>query len=327
MELLPVLLMGLLVLLSSQTESEANDADVCGEATPGVLLSQDSSVNGLMVEKAAVNNDESFRCLLYSTKQLNCSWSFLTLHQDAHLSVIISICSEGTTIHSLNQSSVERVGSMSLTLSEHDTIEVILQFNITLHDNWTVYLYAYEVQDIEVLPPPRDVTASIKGGGVLVTWSKPTNMEDSGPWCFEYQLDMGNQGRLIHVITQLNYTEPNADPSHTYRVRMRTKITDTCIEKSHWSDWSHTATVERTDKLSLLLIISISLGLPMILLAVLLLVRHQRVYEVLFPPIPRPPQKYKGFLEKNETLNFFYPATSAEPVEEITEVEDTGRTL
>ncbi|XP_074544025.1 uncharacterized protein LOC141803880 [Halichoeres trimaculatus] len=323
MELLPVLGMGLLVWLSA---TEANDSDACQDIDSyGDLSVHSSSAEGVQVELAAVKDGENFICLLYPTKLLNCSWSFLSLKKDAQLSVSISICSDGSTIHSLNNSSENRVGSVSLTLSEHQAPEVILQFNITLHDKWTVYSYTYDPENLEVLPPPRDVSASIKNGALLVTWSKPINVADSGPHCFEYQLDMGDQERPTHLQTRLNYTEPHADPSRTYKVRMRTRMTDSCMERSHWSEWSHTVTVERTDKLNLLIVISISLGLPMILLALLLLVRHQRLYEVLFPPIPRPPQKYKSFLEKNDMLTFFHPAPSAEPLEEITQVEDTER--
>lgn len=88
-----------------------------------------------------------------------------------------------------------------------------------------------------------------------------------------------------------------------------------------------------------------------------------RVTKVLFPPIPRPPPKYKYFLEKSDTFNvstlwtvntqdhishtfsnhkdvciqslkalfpvlccqFFYSTPSAKPEEVITEVEDTGK--
>lgn len=105
----------------------------------------------------------------------------------------------------------------------------------------------------------------------------------------------------------LSYTVANVDPSHTYRVRMRASLSNLCHPRPHWSEWSHvagqdqllvihirnlqdaeflaaacaSAVVEPSDHLlSSLVIVLIFLGIPMILLAVLLVVRSQR-YEVL----------------------------------------------
>jgi len=76
---------------------------------------------------------------------------------------------------------------------------------------------------------------------------------------------------------QLSYREPKVDPSSTYRVRMRTRKGSKCVESSQWSEWSHALIVAvEQSKLNNLVIVSISLGIPMILLAVLLLLRHQR---------------------------------------------------
>uniref|UniRef100_UPI0037E93F66 interleukin-13 receptor subunit alpha-1-like n=1 Tax=Semicossyphus pulcher TaxID=241346 RepID=UPI0037E93F66 len=325
----PVLWASLLVLWSSQTETcryvtetEANSADVCQDAGyPGDLSPWNSSVQGHYVEKDAIV-DTNFLCVLYPTNILNCSWWFHNLQNDTQLSVSISICDDETTVHSLNQVSEERVQSMSLTLCEHESLNVVLLFNITLRDRWTVYTYVFDMLMLEVLSPPQNISASFKDGGLLVTWSLPHSRESLKPSCFEYQLDLGDQESLTHLKDKLFHMEPNADQSHSYRVRIRTRQAADCQENSKWSEWSNTVTAERTDKLSFLVIISISLGIPMILLALLLLVRYQRVSEVLFPPIPHPPQKYKNFLEKNDTFTFFHPTPSAEPGEEITEVED-----
>ncbi|XP_070775088.1 interleukin-13 receptor subunit alpha-1-like isoform X2 [Enoplosus armatus] len=196
---------------------------------------------------------------------------------------------------------------------------------VTTKGQFTLYTIRLgNESDREVLSPPQNVSASIKDGGLLVTWGLPRSREYSNPSCFEYQLDMGDQERPKNLTGQLSFLEQNADPCRTYRVRMRTKKMGYCLGSPQWSDWSHTVTVEPSVyRLNTLVIVSISLGIPMILLAVLLLVRHQRVSEVLFPPIPRPPPKYKCFLEKNDTSNLFHLASSAEPEAEITEVEDT----
>ncbi|XP_065809869.1 interleukin-5 receptor subunit alpha isoform X1 [Labrus bergylta] len=319
---LPVLWFGLLVLWSSNTVLEANNTDVCQEEIDAdYLFPQSWSELGQYFEVAA-KMDQNISCLLHPTNILNCSWWFPTLKKDTQLSVYMSICDDVERVHFLNCSSEERFGSMWRTVLEQNTLNVIIQFNVSLHDKWTVYTKTYDMEMLEVLPPPENISASIKDGGLVVTWSKPKSRTNLNLHCSEFELVVGDQEKPISLHNQLSHTEPNADPGLTYRVRMRARRYNYCTLNSPWGDWSHTVTVEQTNKLSLLIIISMSLGIPMILLALLLLVRHQRVSEVLFPSIPRPPEKYKGFLEKSDTFNFFHPAPSAEPVEEITEVED-----
>ncbi|XP_078120765.1 uncharacterized protein LOC144526904 isoform X2 [Sander vitreus] len=327
MKLFPVhsiLWSSLLVLCASQNETEASNPDVCQtEYYPGNIHQHSTSEQEHYVEEDKVD-DRNFRCLLYPTNILNCSWSFPTLQKDTQIFVNISVCDDHGAGHSLNLSSEERVGSMSSILHTHTELYVILYFNITLHDKWTVYASPFDINMLEVLSPPQNISVSVKDEGLVVTWGLPHSRVDPYPHCFEYQLDMGDQERSKTLTNQLSYTEPNPDPTSTYNVRMRTRKTNICQESAQWSDWSHSVTVKQSFyKLNALVIISISLGIPTILLAVLLLVRHQRVSKVLFPPIPCPPPKYKYFLEQNDTFNLFHPAQSAEPVEEITEVEDT----
>lgn len=304
---------------SQSRETEANSQDVCQlEKIHGDIYPESTSKEGHYVEEPEVN--DNFHCLLYPTNTLNCSWSFHTLQKDTQLFVHISICDDERTVCSLNASPGERVGSSSLHLHKHGS-HVILRFNLTLHHEWTVYTCAYDMDMIEVLSPPQNISASVKDGDLLVTWDLPHSRANSNPSCFEYQLDMGDQERPRNVTERLSYTEPNANPTCTYSVRMRARKKSDCQEATQWSDWSHAIRVEQSIyKLNTVVIILISLGIPMILLAVLLLVRYQRVSEVLFPPIPRPPPKYKCFLEKNDAFSVFHPAPSAEP--EITEVRE-----
>nr|XP_046263257.1 granulocyte-macrophage colony-stimulating factor receptor subunit alpha-like [Scatophagus argus] len=333
MKLLPVhsvLCSGLLFLWTSQSETEANHPDVCQDENYSDDFATISLVEDHHVEEDAVY--DNYRCLLYPTNILNCSWSFHKLHEDTQLFVYISVCNATLTFRRLNHPAVERVGSMPLVLQELEGTNIVIQFNVSLHDKWTVYGHKYDIEMLEVLPPPHIISASVKDKDLVVTWALPKSRVRPNPQCFEYQLDMGDQERPRRLIGQLFYTELNVDPEFTYRVRLRTRMEDRCQENGQWSDWSHTVEVEpssdpgKSYKHSTYVIISISLGIPMILLAVLLLVRYQRVTKVLFPPIPRPPPKYIYFLEKNDAFSF-HPPPSAEPVEDIVEVEDTEENL
>ncbi|XP_049454089.1 granulocyte-macrophage colony-stimulating factor receptor subunit alpha-like isoform X2 [Epinephelus fuscoguttatus] len=240
MELLPlypILWSGLLVLCASQSETEANSQDVCQlEKIHGDIYPESTSKEGHYVEEPEVN--DNFHCLLYPTNTLNCSWSFHTLQKDTQLFVHISICDDERIVCSLNASPGERVGSSSLHLHKHGS-HVILRFNLTLHHEWTVYTCAYDMDMIEVLSPPQNISASVKDGDLLVTWDLPHSRANSNPSCFEYQLDMGDQERPRNVTERLSYTEPNANPTCTYSVRMRARKKSDCQEATQWSDWSH----------------------------------------------------------------------------------------
>ncbi|XP_042336897.1 granulocyte-macrophage colony-stimulating factor receptor subunit alpha-like, partial [Plectropomus leopardus] len=233
----PILWSSVLVLCASHSETEANGADVCQEEkVPGDIYPQSPSWQAHDVEETEVNGN--FHCLLYPTNTLNCSWWFTTLQRDTRLFVQISVCDDDRTVRSLNALSEERIGSKSLHL--HDKANyVILRFNMTLHDEWTVYTCTYHMDMIEVLSPPQNINASIKDRDLLVSWSLPHSREDSTPLCFEYQLDMGDQERPRNVSEHLSYTEPNADPTCTYSVRLRARKKDTCQKSSQWSEWSH----------------------------------------------------------------------------------------
>ncbi|XP_022050938.2 granulocyte-macrophage colony-stimulating factor receptor subunit alpha-like [Acanthochromis polyacanthus] len=318
----PTLWTSLLVLWVSQGVAEDNSLNVCEEDIElGLVRVQDSTEMDDHVERTDV--EEKFICLLYPTNILNCSWSFDTSEKDFQLSVHMSFC-DGNAVPSRNISSVERVGSLSLDLSEHEMPQfVILHLNMSQHNEWKTYTDKYDMALLEVLSPPQNISASIKNGALNITWDVPHSRSDYSPRCFTYELDMGDQEKPKTFTAKRFYIEPSVDPSRTYKVRMRTVLANTCHGSPEWSDWSQTVTVEQSAyKLNPVVIISISLGLPMILLAVLLLVRYQRVTKILFPPIPRPPAKYKYFLEKNDAFNFFHPAPPAKPEEEITEVEE-----
>lgn len=55
-----------------------------------------------------------------------------------------SICSEDTVTQSWNNSNEERVGSHLWTLNEPMDLHFVLQFNMSLHNNWTSYTYVCE---------------------------------------------------------------------------------------------------------------------------------------------------------------------------------------
>ncbi|XP_057713872.1 granulocyte-macrophage colony-stimulating factor receptor subunit alpha-like isoform X1 [Corythoichthys intestinalis] len=314
--------------MKDDNESRAIDVEVCQNK---------KSINNLKVTSkyssgpehdrnidVEIEENENFNCYLYPTNLLNCSWTFPLL-KDAQLFVYISICDNNSTVHYLSLSSEEHSGSTSIALREYEMLYVIVQFNVSWDHMWIVYSYVYDTEMMEVLPPPVNIAASVVDEGLMVSWDPPRDRSNSNSRCFEYQLDVGNQEKK--QIRARQVTIPNVDPACTYRARVRArKISAACLGSELWSDWSNTVTIEPLIRtLNIMVIVSIALGVPMILLTLLLLVRNQRVKQVLHPTIPCPALKYKYFLEEENILNFYRPTPSMKYEEEITVVEDTGK--
>ncbi|XP_035761974.1 uncharacterized protein LOC102782806 [Neolamprologus brichardi] len=157
----PVIWSSLLVLWFTQCESEGHTLNACQEKMDdqyelGMVLIRTSAQQDSYEDLTDIK--EKFICLLYPTNELNCSWSFNTLEKDTKLSVFISVCNEETAIKSLSRTFAERVGSMSLTVSE-EISGVVLHFNMSLH-NWISYTYVYDMDTLEHLPPPANISAS-----------------------------------------------------------------------------------------------------------------------------------------------------------------------
>ncbi|XP_017275812.1 granulocyte-macrophage colony-stimulating factor receptor subunit alpha [Kryptolebias marmoratus] len=325
---LPVFWCSFQLLSASRSARSEDISEVCGFA-PNEVGVQKSRESFEVMEMSDL--EDAFTCLLYPTHVINCSWSFLTLEEDTQLLLYIRECENDTLVDLHNPVSVERVGSKSWHFNDNENNHIVVVFNMSQIDTWKVYAAKYELDVLRLLPPPAIVTASIEDGKLFIAWTPPDTKTTSNPFCFDYELHVGEQKVSGDLAGKVNFTKEDIAPTHTYKVRMRTRVTDQCSGCRHWSEWSPTVTVEQPPcSLDPLVIVAVSLGIPMILLAVLLLVRHQRLTKVLFPPIPRPPPEYKYFLERNDPLTFFHPAP-AKHEEEVTEVEDAepnpGRTF
>lgn len=53
------------------------------------------------------------------------------------------------------------------------------------------------VCETDLLSPPPNIYASVKGGALVVSWGLPRTREVVNPYCFEYQLDKGDQVQYL----------------------------------------------------------------------------------------------------------------------------------
>ncbi|XP_061549948.1 uncharacterized protein LOC133411496 isoform X4 [Phycodurus eques] len=241
-----------------------------------------------------IEENETFNCSLYPNDVLNCSWAFPALPADAQLYVSISICENNGTVRPLRPTSREHSGSASVALREDELLYVTVRFNVSLRQRWVVYGYAYDAEMMEVSPPPGNVRASVRDVDLAVTWDAPRAAAGRHPACFQYQLDVGRQAE------EMDNPERRAvlhDPQCRSCVRLEREAQSPEIGRL-----LRIAVVEPVEQ-------------------------HCQVKEVLYPTIPRPPLKYKYFLDENNTFDFYLPATSVKCEEEITVVEDTEKQL
>lgn len=295
---------------------------------------QNQSSGEMYEEKECIDFDDedddlikSVSCLIYPGNIVNCCVSpFCVSECRQTFTASVTVCgnSEQNSIMAcLAASEVTEVRIECQGKVEDYVSSVILLVNVSFPQ--TLYHFKYEYKDIEVLRPPPDISVSAGGGALLVTWNVPFSRSSNQAHCFDYQLKINNQTRTI--MGKLNYTEPNRDPALGYNVTMRTKTNSGCPGSSHWSEWSDIVGLEPSPlpyELNYLVIVCISLGIPMVLLALLLLVRPQRVIKLIFPPIPHPPLKIKHLLDKDAGIEF--PSTVQTYMEDITNVDHIEET-
>ncbi|XP_046883893.1 granulocyte-macrophage colony-stimulating factor receptor subunit alpha-like isoform X2 [Hypomesus transpacificus] len=258
---------------------------------------------------------KEYSCFIYPSNKLNCSWTSHKLPDGSQYSASVIVCKKNaiSTVDCVgnNVGGGTQSGAMVNCHGEVDAIRkdsadsLIFSVNVSTPNISCLYTTKFHFKNIVVLSPPANVTVQrVKGGDLLVQWATPYSQWNFGPNCFEYELSINNK-----------------------EVKIRTKPSGQCHEVHHWSAWSSAIDVpaDTSTQFNPLVIIGISLGIPMILLAFLILFRPQRVSKLLFPPIPQPPKKIKLLLER-EDLFQIVPTPLSKYVDDITIVEEAEET-
>ncbi|KAF7689618.1 hypothetical protein HF521_012971 [Silurus meridionalis] len=156
---------------------------------------------------------------------------------------------------------------------------------------------------IKKLDPPRNITALVHSGTLEIQWVWPESCCSQTDACFIYELKINNE--IKNLKNDLVYKYANIKPTSRYTIQIRTKHDDACLNDNDiWSDWSKPVVIDpeisSTPALNASVIICIALVLPMILLAIILVCKLQRLTEKLFPSIPNPSKKVQILLEKED---------------------------
>ncbi|KAI4877126.1 hypothetical protein NFI96_026479 [Prochilodus magdalenae] len=179
--------------------------------------------------------------------------------------------------------------------------------------------------NIEILDPPKNISVIVNSTDLEINWL-PTKSINSLPHdCFVYEIKINDEvvpfnDRYSEV---LRYTKRNLDLTRSYSIQIRTKAVFQCVINGLWSEWSESKVINQVEKpyhLNIYVILSIAFVLPMILLAILLVCKIQRLSEKLLPVIPSPSTKVKMLLENNDFSQVMPPKQCGCEAEEGTEI-------
>ncbi|XP_031414771.1 uncharacterized protein LOC116218220 isoform X2 [Clupea harengus] len=260
-------------------------------------------------------------CIVDMQNHLNFSWDTSGVPEHAQYSVSYLLCRDGEKVL---ESPKERLPSpVFSTVLGNQTHQdhIILQLNVSYPGVWYIQTQKWEILTVEKLDPPQFINTTIQSDQLYLKWDLPKSKHTKNPSCFRYELRINDEVR--YLSKKLSHSEPNIDQTRTYKIQMRVKMLSfPCRGSIYWSDWTSVLNLGPLilqPDFHIGVMVTIALGLPMSLLAILLLCKF-RIFYKLFPPIPGPSIKIKGLLEKDITSHN-YQIISHKCVEEVTEVE------
>lgn len=301
-------LCGLLLTLSVVL---ANEDDICYDCGEGqaVILNHETRINSSLTE---------IECFIHNVNLLSCNWSTDSLPEDAQYSASFQFCST-TEDHPLNctsESSQKLVECQSrVKMMDEMGDSVAVKVNISINGYWNIFCQLYDLPKIEKLDAPENITTVIKSTNLEIQWSQPRSCCTQIPDCFIYEVKINDETVEVDMLA---YNKTNFEPTRSYTIQVRVKLSDFCANTPDWSDWSEAVVVSQSRNiyhLNASVIASIAFVLPMILLAILLVCKFQRLFDKLFPSIPNPSKNVQMLLEKNEFNQVIPPKQSEEGAE------------
>uniref|UniRef100_A0A8C3PJD5 Interleukin 5 receptor subunit alpha n=1 Tax=Calidris pygmaea TaxID=425635 RepID=A0A8C3PJD5_9CHAR len=147
---------------------------------------------------------------------------------------------------------------------------------------------------IEKVNVPRNVTVFLEQNDLLATWEKPISLFPKH--CFEYEFYLCNLksgNKQIWKISS-NYFRLRIDVTSRYSIQIRANH-HTCLTRGFWSDWSEIIYVGQ-NKLEnpaawILAVLCVLACCTFLLVAIICRINH--VWSKLFPPIPKPSNKFR----------------------------------
>ncbi|XP_063050061.1 uncharacterized protein LOC134444796 [Engraulis encrasicolus] len=268
-------------------------------------------------------------CVLDMQNHLNFSWNGGSSTGHAQYTISHLLCQDDEAVDMVQEEGVDSTFYTALIDSEpppSNDEHVLLRVNVStvLPWQWQVHTQKWMTCSILKLDPPQ-MNVTVQSDKLLVQWELPRARRRMAAHCFMYQICINEQ--VYSFDSKLSYVVPELDVYRSYEFKMRVKIHDNCCYSNVWSDWTPVTEVGPLISPStkgggvlesgvhIGVVAAIALGLPMILLALLLLCRIYRVVDKLCPPVPGPSMKIKGLLERDDLVQQIMPQKSIEDEE------------
>ncbi|KAF5901392.1 interleukin-5 receptor subunit alpha-like isoform X1, partial [Clarias magur] len=243
-------------------------------------------------------------CIIVHANVLSCSWSIDGVPDDVQYSASFRI-SEEHSLNCISEASKKLVECQSQLWGDDSEDTIVVKVNVSMDGYWCIICQNYDPVEIEKLDPPQNITTLIKSTNLEIQWVEPRSLNFDNPWCFEYELKINDE--LISLVDKLEYNITNFEPTTKYTIKMRVRQGSNCggTDTSPWSDWSQPVEINPSNQpgsqeVNIGVIAAIAFVLPMVLLAILLICKFQRLFEKVFPSIPNPSKNVQMLLEKND---------------------------
>ncbi|XP_056612102.1 interleukin-5 receptor subunit alpha-like isoform X2 [Triplophysa dalaica] len=244
-------------------------------------------------------NFERFTCIMNMTNHLHCFWSITNLPENAEYSADLTYKNSHQILSCFQIVEKQAVECHGHVMPEESGF--MLKVNMSLPTLSYRIGKRFDRDDIVKLDPPDNIRISNDLTKIKINW---THTEEKGfsqnPSCFKYEIKINDE-----VVTlpdgQSYYIKQDVDVMRKYAIQVRAKPTSNCGDAIHWSDWSSVLEVgpfEDKYHVNPWVITVIAFVLPMLLLAILLLCKCQRLPKKLFPPIPGPSVNVKNLLDE-----------------------------
>ncbi|XP_063813422.1 granulocyte-macrophage colony-stimulating factor receptor subunit alpha-like [Pseudophryne corroboree] len=228
---------------------------------------------------------ENISCSVYNTSMI-CKWMFGTYVQQNAMYKLSLI--QNNLIQQNNQQyeydQKKRTGSCILhDLKLNFFIDVTIIFEVHGLERQE---YWFKPAAQEIFNPPTNIKLLCSLEDTEIHWNVPHTQYNVTDECFEYMIEMNKEH---YKTTNNTYTIPIMENKRSVRIRARGK--QLCQMNTNWGQWSEEKVCDiKQDKKTLdatIISVIVVSGL-IIVLFIISTVHYKRIYNVCFPPIPKP---------------------------------------